>query len=230
MEENFVRAAVLLGEPARAAMLWNLLDGRAYTARELALCADLSASAASHHLGQLVAAGLLRAVKQGRHKYFGFASEEIAGVIESLGTLLPVQAPAPHIGNAAQRQGVWYCRKCYDHLAGHVGVLLTEALVAQQLLLPAGELFQVPAAGHAWFAALGLEVPPPGRRPVARPCLDWSERKSHLAGALGQRLYARLTELGWLRSLPHSREVLVTLAGEVGLANTLGLRLPRKAV
>lgn len=224
MEENFVRAAALLGEPARAAMLWNLLDGRAYTARELALCADLSASAASNHLRQLVEAGVLRAVKQGRHKYFGFASEHIAGIIESVATLLPVQGPAP--GAAVHRSGLWYCRKCYDHLAGHVGVLVTEALVARQLLLPAEDEFLLSSAGRTWCEELGIEVPLPGRRPVARPCLDWSERKSHLAGALGQRLLSRLVELGWLRPVAYSREVVVTGAGEQGLAATLRLRLP----
>ncbi|PJJ47877.1 ArsR/SmtB family transcription factor [Hymenobacter chitinivorans] len=224
MEENFVRAAALLGEPARATMLWNLLDGRAYTARELALCADLSPSAASNHLSQLVAAGVLRVVKQGRHKYFGFASDHMAGVIEGVSTLLP--APSP--GAAARRQGLWYCRKCYDHLAGHVGVLITEALVARQLLLPGGAEFQVSSLGRTWCETLGLQVPAPGRRPVAKPCLDWSERKSHLAGALGQLLFNRLLELGWLRPTAHSREVVVTLAGERGLLDTLNLRLPRR--
>jgi len=224
MEENFVRAAGLLGEPARAAMLWNLLDGRAYTARELALCADLSASAASNHLRQLVEAGVLRAVKQGRHKYFGFASDQIAGIVESVGSLLPAQGPA--LGAAARRAGLWYCRKCYDHLAGHVGVLITQALVERQLLLPAQNEFLVSPAGHAWCAELGIEVPGGGRRPLAKPCLDWSERKSHLAGALGQRLLSRLVELGWVRPVAHSREVVVTRAGEQGLATALGLRLP----
>jgi DNA-binding transcriptional ArsR family regulator len=228
MEENFVRAAALLGEPARAAMLWNLLDGRAYTARELALCADLSASAASNHLSQLVEAGVLRAVKQGRHKYFGFASDHIAGIVEGVGALLPVLLPAR--GAARPQSGLWYCRKCYDHLAGHVGVLITEALVNWQLLVPTAGEFRVSSAGRAWFESIGIEVPDSGRRPVAKPCLDWSERKGHLAGALGQRLLNRQLELGWLRPVANSREIVLTRAGEQGLASSLGLRLPQRLV
>jgi DNA-binding transcriptional ArsR family regulator len=226
MEENFVRAATLLGEPARAAMLWHLLDGRAYTARELALCADLSASAASNHLSQLVEAGVLRAVRQGRHKYFNFASDHIAGIIEGVGTLLPVQ---PLVRGVIRPQpGLWYCRRCYDHLAGHIGVLITEALVNQQLLVSTAGEFRISNAGQAWCEALGIEIPIPGRRSVAKPCLDWSERKSHLAGALGQRLLNRQLELGWLRPVAHSREMVLTRAGEQGLASTLGLRLPQR--
>lgn len=223
MEENFVRAAVLLGEPARAAMLWNLLDGRAYTARELALCADLSASAASNHLSQLVEAGVLRAVKQGRHKYFGFASEHIASIIEGVGTLLPVQETGP--GSAAQRQGLGYCRTCYDHLAGYVGVLITEAMVARQLLLPAGGEFLISSPGRAWCEALGMEVPVPGRRPVAKPCLDWSERRHHLAGTLGALLLRQLLAMKWLRTTTNAREVLVTPLGQAGLYEQLGIRI-----
>lgn len=214
MEENFIRIATLIGEPARAAMLWNLLDGRAYTAGELASCADLSPSAASNHLTKLVNEGLLTIERQGRHKYFGFANHQIAAVIEAMGAVVPggvVNNPA----YAAQKQGLGYCRKCYDHLAGQVGVCLTEALVDKGILVREGTLFLVTEVGTDWLTGLGIELAALAstRRPLARPCLDWSERKVHLAGSLGQALMTKLLELDWLRVTAASREVIVTGMG-----------------
>ena len=214
MEENFIRMAKLIGDPARAAMLWNLLDGRAYTAGELALCADLSASAASNHLNKLVTEGLLTMERQGRHKYFAFASPQIAAVIEAMGTLAPwhsVRDPA----RTARQQGLWYCRKCYDHLAGQVGVQLTEAMVQKDFLRRQESSFSVTESGEAWLAGLDIRSSTlmNGRRPLARPCLDWSERKVHLAGSLGQALLEKYLAYDWIRVTQGSRAVIVTGKG-----------------
>lgn len=226
MEENFVRLTKLLGDPARAVMLWSLLDGRAYTAGELALCADLSAPATSNHLTKLVGVGLLRVERQGRHKYFTLATPQIASVIESMGALLV--SPSGHQpSRSAGQHGVLYCRKCYDHLAGFVGVAITESLVDQDLLRRQEHLFIVTEAGKSWLNKLGIDLHAliNKRRPLARPCLDWSERKVHLGGSLGQALLEKLIDLDWLRLTQHSRAVVVTGKGRQHLGEQLAVWL-----
>jgi DNA-binding transcriptional ArsR family regulator len=206
-------------------MLWNLLDGRAYTAGELALCADLSPSAASNHLHKLVQAGLLSIERQGRHRYFAFANPNIASVIEAMGAIVPAKTI---VSSPAVRQpGLRYCRKCYDHLAGQVGVLLTEALLERSFLTREGTLFSVTEAGAGWVSSLGIDLASltSSRRPLARPCLDWSERKVHLAGSLGQALLSKLLQLDWLRLTAGSRAIVVTGKGRQQLDQHLKLSL-----
>lgn len=220
MEENFIRIATLIGDPARAAMLWNLLDGRAYTAGELALCADLSPSAASNHLTKLVNEGLLTMERQSRHKYFRFANAQVAGVIETMGALASrysLTDPA----QAARQQGLHYCRKCYDHLAGQVGVGLMVSLLDQQYLTSQGQVFSVTDQGKDWLIGFGIDLAglAASRRPLARPCLDWSERKAHLAGSIGQALFDRFVALDWLRPTQGSRAVVVTSMGRQQLSD-----------
>jgi DNA-binding transcriptional ArsR family regulator len=225
MEENFIRVATLIGEPARAAMLWHLLDGRAYTAGELALSADLSPSAATNHLHKLVQEGLLTIERQGRHKYFAFANAHIASVIEAMGAIVPAKRMVP--SPADPHQSLRYCRKCYDHLAGQVGVGLTEALLERNFLTRQGNQFAVTEAGATWVCSVGIDLTPltNARRPLARPCLDWSERKVHLAGSLGQALFSRFLQLDWLRLTSSSRAIVVTGKGRQQLDQHLKLSL-----
>ncbi len=213
--------AALLGDPARAAMLGALMDGRALTAGELARAAGIAAPTASAHLARLAGAGLLAAEKQGRHRYHRLASREVARMIEGImqvaGTLRPV-ATGPR--DAALRAA----RTCYDHLAGRLGVALADALVeAGQVELTAdGGL--VTEKGAALLDSLGI-APAPGRRLLCRPCLDWSERRPHLAGRLGAALCAHCLAQGWVRRTPNSRAVTVTPEGRRKMRELFGMRM-----
>lgn len=218
--------AALIGDPSRLAMLTATLDGRALTAGELAQVAGVTPQTASGHLARLASAGLLRMLRQGRHRYYRLASPEVAHLLESLmqataGTLPEVRLPASGPRDAALRRA----RTCYDHLAGRLGVGLADALVARGCLELSPDGGALTAAGEAFLAELGLAPAARGGTPFCRPCLDWSERRFHLAGALGRGLQRRLLELGWIRRQEGSRAILVTRPGELGLQRTFGLRL-----
>lgn len=214
----------LVGEPARARMLWQLLDGRALTATELAHHADVSPQSASAHLGKLVAADLLAVERQGRHRYYRFARPEVAYALEALANLLPpARRPAER-----PPTGLRYVRTCYDHLAGRVAVEICQALQEREYLREAGPEFVLTPAGHAWFEALGLtpaDLVGAGRRVLARSCLDWSERRPHLAGALGAALLRQFLALGWMRCTSQARAAVLTPTGQAALYERLGLRV-----
>ena len=231
VEEQFSQLASLVGEPARAKILWNLLDGRAFTATELSLLADVSPQSASMHLNKLTQAALLKVEHQGRHRYYALASREVAYAIEALASLLPTGQPKEkavllHNGH------IKFCRSCYDHLAGKIGVAITDQLVANRLILPATNKaspagYQLTPAGLQWFTQLGIDVAElkTQRRTFTRQCLDWSERRPHLAGSLGAALLSSLLKQGWLRKTRNSRALLVTGLGEKQLSESLGLAL-----
>ena len=228
MEDDFAFPALLglVGEPARAQMLWQLLDGRALTATELAYHAGVSPQSASAHLGKLVAADLVAVERQGRHRYYCFARPEVAYALEALANLLP---PA-QTRRAAEGPptGLRYVRTCYDHLAGRVAVNICQALVQRDYLREEGPEFILTSSGRAWFAAAGLaaaDLTDTARRPLARPCLDWSERKRHLAGTLGAALLRQFLALGWMRNTAHARAIVITPAGQAALYERLGLRI-----
>jgi DNA-binding transcriptional ArsR family regulator len=225
-EHPFVSIAALIGEPARARMLWSLLDGRAYTAGELAIEADISATAASNHLGKLLEADLLKAERQGRHRYFSFSKPEIAYVVESLANLAPGSANF-HTQSQVLPAGIRYCRSCYDHLAGFVGVGVADAMQKQKFIQKTDESYQVTKKGWEWLAQLDInrESLMNSRRPLIRPCLDWSERRVHLAGQLGSALLTQMLENDWFRKRRSSRELLVTAKGRKELDRQLGLEL-----
>ncbi|MBC9794415.1 ArsR/SmtB family transcription factor [Sinomicrobium weinanense] len=225
-ENRYKKIAALLGEPVRAMMLWHLLDGRAYTAGELAICADTTPQSASNHLQKLLSAELLVVEKQGRHRYYRLASPEVAYVVESIANLIP-----PEEKKSRKEQlpvtGHKYARTCYDHLAGKAGVLLTEALVKKEILIPENEVFAVSEVGKQWFSGLDIDVEVLRRkkRSFARPCLDWSERKHHLAGALGAALLDSMAARQWLRKKQGSREVIITSEGQSKLYGLLNINL-----
>ena len=216
----------LIGDPTRAAMLADLLDGRALTAGELAARAGVTASTASSHLSKLVEGGLLDMISQGRHRYYRLAGPQVAGALEALAGLTPPPA-APGLFEREVLSGLRFARTCYGHLAGRLGVALRDHLLEMNLIRAAGIEHEVTLAGESWFAGLGVEVATArrSRRSFARSCLDWSERRSHLAGALGDALLQALVDQAWIRRLSGERAVELTEAGADGLATSLGLTL-----
>ncbi|MES2392465.1 MAG: helix-turn-helix transcriptional regulator [Acidobacteriota bacterium] len=226
--EAFANTAALLGDPARAAMLLSLMGGVALPAGELAHIANIAPQTASGHLAKLLEGRLLSVELQGRHRYYRLASPRVADALESLLVLThrpqPRSAPQPTV---AKPGTLAYARTCYAHTAGWIGVQIVASLQQQSLLKPtAARTFKITPAGQAWFEALGIDLPstPRAREASARRCLDWTERKHHLAGPLGCALYRRLRELEWLAPMRDTRALRVTLRGKRGLWDSL--RIP----
>lgn len=217
MEMNVATPAALIGDPVRAAILAALLDGRAEPASALARAAGVSPQAASNHLAKLTEGGLLRVEAQGRHRYYRLAGPEVAHAIEALAVL---SATPPAISPKAR--ALREARTCYSHLAGRLAVALAEALEAAGLIAPGeGRALTVTPAGRAWLLELGV---PADRIADARRCLDWTERRWHIAGPLGVALLGRLLELGWVAA-GQGRAVRLTPAGRRGLEARLQIVL-----
>jgi DNA-binding transcriptional ArsR family regulator len=215
----------LFGDPARAAILIALLDGRARTAGELALAGNISPQSASGHLAKLTAGGLLAVRSQGRHRYYELANADVAHALEAAGSLGAHRAHGSdsHLPSARlAHSDIRMARSCYDHLAGVVAVDLTQRMESSGAIRACGEWeYELGRAGEKFFVGLGVNVDAlrSGRRAFARRCLDWTERKPHLAGALGAALFARLLELGWVARKHDSRVVRVTHLGERKIAD-----------
>src|SRR5690606_19135277 len=196
-DDDFVALAALICEPVRARMLWKLLDGRAYTATELALHGDVSTTSASNHLSKLLGGNLLRVEAQGRHRYYSFANGDVAHTVEALANLSGASVPGP--GPGRRKKAEVHCRSCYDHLAGEIGVALTESLVEKGILEPTSQAYRPTEMGWQWFLQWGVsrQALEKNRRPLARKCLDWSERRPHLAGQLGAALLQIALQQDW---------------------------------
>ena len=217
--------AALVGEAGRARMLIALMDGRALTATELAQLAGVSPPTASGHLGKLTQAGLLAVLPQGRHRYFRLASPAVARLLEGIMVVAAEppaseQRPEPRIGRLLRD-----ARTCYDHLAGRLGVALTDALIHKGAIELGDEAGRVTEFGESFLQSFGisLEARRQSRRLYCRPCLDWSERRFHLAGVLGNALLARTLELGWIIRANEGRAVSVTPKGRRGFSDRFGV-------
>ena len=230
---EFVRIAALAGDHARAAMLHALVDGRALTATELAGVAGVTPQTASSHLAKLAEAGLVQVKSQGRHKYFRLASPSVAHMIESIAQVGADMRPAGRRTFTGPRDmALRRARTCYDHLAGTLGVAITDALVATGRLELDQDAGMLTSDGIAFFSDIGIDVtslqPRRSRGSGAvlcRPCLDWSERRPHLAGALGASICRQCIGQGWTRQQPGTRSVLVTRQGEKIFREYFGMRL-----
>jgi DNA-binding transcriptional ArsR family regulator len=217
MDANIALPAALIGDPARAAILSALCDGRAQPASALAYAARVTPQSASNHLAKLLEGGLLAVETEGRHRYYRLASPQVATAMEALAHLAPpvrsLDAPL-----TAKARRLRFCRSCYDHLAGRLGVAVAAELEGQGYLAapdPASKQYAVTAAGRRWLHELGVDVDAlrPSAAGVARRCLDWTERRHHLAGPLGAALMARFVDLAWLRRDRVDRAVSVTPIG-----------------
>ena len=230
-DADIARLAELLADRARAAIVLALSDGRAVPAGVLARISGLSASGASAHLAKLVASGLLGVERRGRYRNYVLAQPALVGVLEAMAVLAPpARARSPREAYAAR--AVRLARTCYDHLAGVLGVGVTEALVRQGALTKGAGTFEVTPSGAERLAALGVDVAAVAtaaqrtRRPLTRLCLDWSERRPHLAGALGAALASRLLELQWVQRRPATRALQITNEGRRALRREFDLLLP----
>ena len=222
---SFARVASLIADPARAAMLIALLDGRALPAGELAHAAGITAQTASSHLAKLLDGGLLVLETEGRHRYYRLAGPHVAQALEQLAALRPAE-PVRRKALSAEGRELRFARCCYDHLAGQLGVAATRALEERGFIVAAEDKkFEVTPKGADWFAGLGLDVKAlkPTRRGLARQCLDWTERSHHLAGPLGVAFLTTLCEAGWLRRSRASRAVQLTPRGRLELKTRLGV-------
>lgn len=212
---NITHIAALIGDPGRAEVLTALMSGMALTATELAQVAGVTRQTISGHLAKLVDAGLLVVEAQGRHRYFRLADDDVAHLMESL-MGVAFRSGAVRLRSSPREPALRRARVCYDHLAGELGVLMYERLLAGGAFSIASTGLVLTGTGRQRMAALGLDLDAikPGRRPVCRTCLDWSERRHHLAGTLGAVLLQRIEALGWASRSGHSRVVAFSARGE----------------
>jgi DNA-binding transcriptional ArsR family regulator len=228
-EADIAAVGALLAEPARARVLLALADGRTLAASALAAEARVAPSTASHHLSRLVDTGLLTVETRGRYRYFTLAGPEVADLIEAAARVAPLE-PISSLRQGTRAHAIRYARRCYDHLAGRLGVALTDALLARQVL--------VPSSGEPIRAAAGYKVTRDGADQLAefgvyaregefaRGCRDWTEQRNHIAGPLGRALMMRMLDLRWLTPDEATRAIRTTQSGRANLTERLGVTLP----
>ena len=224
-----VEVAALVGDTARATMLAALMGGQALTASELAALARISRSTTSGHLGKLAAARLISVTQKRRNRYYRIASPLVAKMLESIKAVAALETPARYRPRSAQDDALRLARTCYDHLAGRLGVALADSLVAKKYVVLNEEGGEVTPAGVRFLAKFGAELNSKsgGRRIFCRACLDWSERRYHVAGLVGAEIWRRCLELGWLSRQRDTRAVQITAAGRRGLHDTFGVEIAR---
>jgi DNA-binding transcriptional ArsR family regulator len=224
MDADFSRVAKALASPARSAMVDALFDGRAMTATELARIAGVGPSTASEHLSELVGGGLPRVAAEGRHRYFALAGPDVAEALEALSRICP-PAPVRSLRASVNSRALGFARTCYDHLAGTLGVAVLDAMLSREWLGAGEPDFTITAIGQDGFAGLGVDLAAVRRRRrnLARPCLDWTARRPHLAGGLGAAVTESLLERRWLERQQQRRALRLTAEGEASLRELLGV-------
>ncbi len=220
-DADIASIAALIGDRTRAHFLLELTGARSLRASELALSAGISRATASSHLGKLLAAGILDVQTQGRHRSYRLAGPHVAQAIEALQRIAPRQEVCS-LRSSKTAEGLAYARFCYDHLAGRLAIELVDSMTTGGLIVLTGDQFKLTTAGTRMLVDMGIDVAAlhVKRRSFARSCLDWSERRPHLAGALGAALAERFIDLGWIKRAPTGRAVALTPAGRTGLAGS----------
>lgn len=223
MEPDISSLGALIAEPARSRMLMALADGRGLPATELARIASVTPQTASSHLAKMREAHLLQLIPQGRHRYYRLANSRVADLLESMAALVSFESVPNRI--CEPKSPLQVARSCYKHLAGSLGVALTRSLIERRFLKEMGRDYRVTKRGTFWFFEFGIDTKAlkNSGRIFARQCLDWSERRNHLAGALGTALADRLFELEWTKRLPANRVIQVTRLGQSELKSRFGL-------
>ena len=216
---------LLVGEPARAAILTALMDGQALTASELARCAGITPQTASSHLARLSAANLLKVEKQGRHRYHRLATPEVAKMLEGIMQIAADGASAPRrIVVGPRDEALRKARTCYDHFAGRLGVSIAEALASKGVIEFDDGAGVITPDGMTFLQDIGIELAPAAartKRPLCRPCLDWSERRPHIAGRLGQAICTHFMEKKLVRRIKETRAVEITPKGPRGTSRSI---------
>ena len=227
----FAEIAALAGDPARAAMLHALMDGRALTATELASVAGVTPQTASGHLARLTQANLLAVEHQGRHRYHRILDGAVARMVESIMLVASSRDPAAKTVPTGPRDAALRtARTCYDHLAGRLGVAMADALVNAGHAEIQHDAGIITDSGRLFLAGIGVALAEPGRaggkgRVLCRPCLDWSERRPHLAGAVGAAICAHCLAAGWIRRLDGTRAMAITATGQIAFRKHFGIDL-----
>ena len=221
MEPDISSLAALISEPARGRILIALLDGRSLPATELAQRAGITCQTAGSHLAKLAEGRLLQVVPQGRHRYYRIANARVAELLESMARFAPIKETY----RSQPKSPIQIARTCYNHLAGTLGVRITDAIVGRGLLRVVGRDYQLTKKGAQWFFELEIDTGALRKsgRVFARQCLDWSERRNHLAGALGSALADHVFERGWIEHVRESRAVRITELGRRELKRRLGV-------
>ena len=216
--------AALVGDSARATMVSALLDGRALTASELALAARITPQTASTHLAKLTEAGLLSVMRHGRHRHFRLASPTVVDMIDGI-VAVALQRRPRYRPLSREARALSAARICYDHLAGCLSVDLADSLVAREYIVVDGEVAEITTAGTRFFTEFGLELPPlrSTSRHSCRLCLDWTERRPHIAGSVGAAITKRYFALGWMERVKGSHAVVVTRLGRRGFREIFGM-------
>jgi DNA-binding transcriptional ArsR family regulator len=221
---NVAKIATLVSESSRAAILTVLLDGRFHPVNELAYMAGIKPQTASFHLTKMMNANVVAVEKQGRHRYYGILNEEVAQVMESLLSLAP-PVEVRSLKQATEDKQIRFARTCYDHLAGSLGTQLKDSLIEKGFLSEEQHEFLVTERGHEFFKTfqIDIEMSRKKRRSFSPKCLDWSERRHHIAGSLGNVILERLLELDWIQRLPNTRAIKITSEGKRGLKETFSI-------
>ena len=224
---NVAEIAALVGDPARTNILAALMDGRALTSKELAYIAGVSPQTTSGHLAKLATAKLLVLMKQGRRHYYRIASPLVGQMLESIMAVASAQTSPLQPRPSRMEERMRTARTCYDHLAGRLGVALADTLVMRGHIALVQDGGEVSEDGLAFLSNLGVALDECGhsRRVFCRPCLDWSERRVHIAGSVGAKLCERCFELGWIKQLKTTRALEVTAKGSQGFAEWFGIDL-----
>lgn len=223
MATDFAAVAGLLGHPARSAMIDALMDGRALPASELARVAGVRGSTASEHFARLTDGGLVAVAPHGRHRFFRISNATVAGALEAFARICP-PAPVRSLRTSTEAEAIRYARTCYDHLAGTLGVALLDAMLRKRWLAPADGGYRLSRSGRLALEEAGVDVASAARvrRSFARPCIDWTERRPHLAGALGAALATTMLDSDWIRRRD-GRGVTPTGSGRIALHRIFGL-------
>jgi DNA-binding transcriptional ArsR family regulator len=224
---NLVEVAALVGDTARATMLAALMGGQSLTGTELAFLARVSRPTASEHLSRLVEARLLAVTRKRRFAYYRIASPLVAQMLESIKAVAAIEVPPRYQPRSARDEALCFARTCYDHLAGHVAVALADVLVARNYIVLGNDGGEVTAAGVGFLGDFGADLTARSnnRRIFCRPCLDWSERRYHVAGRVGAEICRCCLQRGWFTRQRDSRALLLTPAGKAGLRDMLNVDL-----